>query len=172
MIAESIAKALGGHRAGATWMARCPAQEDRKPSLSISSGNDGKVLVHCHAGCGQRDVIAILRQRGFWETTRKSWGRFARKRQDRVSDQPDANALKRSEAGHKARGPLRAIRDKCLDCSCSQVSEVRLCEAAKCPLWPFRAGKYPWRAESRKPPLTDANFNRQSIFQDEGLRSC
>ncbi len=63
MIAESIAKALGGHRAGATWMARCPAHEDRKPSLSISSGKDGKVLVHCHAGCDQRDVIAILRRR-------------------------------------------------------------------------------------------------------------
>jgi hypothetical protein len=71
--------------------------------------------MRCHAGCGQRDVIAILRQRGLWETTRKSWGRFARKRQDRVSDEPDADALKRSEAGHKARGPLRAIRDKCLD---------------------------------------------------------
>ena len=98
MIAENLARALGGHRAGAGWMARCPAHEDRKPSLSISSGRDGKVLVHCHAGCGQRDVIAILRECGLWETTRKSWGRFARKRQDRVSDEPDADALKRSEA--------------------------------------------------------------------------
>ena len=79
-------------------MARCPAHEDRKPSLSISSGKDGKVLVRCHAGCDQRDVIAILRQRGLWETTRKSWGRFARKRKDRVPDEPDADALKRSEA--------------------------------------------------------------------------
>ena len=73
MTAETIAKALGGHSAGATWMARCPAHEDRKPSLSISSGRDGKVLVHCHAGCDQRDVIATLRERGLWETTRKSW---------------------------------------------------------------------------------------------------
>ena len=44
MTAESIAKTLGGHRAGATWMARCPAHEERKPSLSIRSGRDGKVL--------------------------------------------------------------------------------------------------------------------------------
>ena len=172
MIAESIAKALGWHRAGATWMARCPAHEDRKPNLSISSSRDGKVLVRCHAGCGQRDVIAILRQRGFWEATRKSWGRFARKRQDRVSDEPDAYAVKRSEAGHKPRGPLRAIRYKCLNCSCSEVSEVRLCEAAKCPLWPFRAGKHPWRAEARKTPLTDANSDRQTASEDEGLPSC
>jgi DNA primase len=96
--AETIATALGGRKFGSGWTARCPAHEDRKPSLSISSGRDGKVLVRCHAGCDQRDVIAILRQRGLWETTRKSWGRFARKRKDSVSDEPDADALKRSEA--------------------------------------------------------------------------
>ena len=44
-------------------MARCSALEDRKPDLSISSGKDGKALVHCHAGCDQHDVIAILCQR-------------------------------------------------------------------------------------------------------------
>ena len=43
MTAEKIAKALGGRRAGATWMARYPAHEDREPSLSISAGPDGKV---------------------------------------------------------------------------------------------------------------------------------
>jgi hypothetical protein len=76
------------------------------------------------------------------------------------------------EAGHKPQSPLRAIRDKCLDCSCSQVSEVRLCDAAKCPLWPFRAGKHPWQVEARKTPLAHANCDRQSTFQDEGVTSC
>ena len=171
MTAESIAKALGGLRAGAGWMARCPAHEDRKPSLSISSGRDGQVLVHCHAGCDQRDVIAILRQRGLWETTRKSWGRFGRKRQDRVSDEPPTPA-KRSKAGHKPQDPLRAIGDKCLNCSCSQVSKVWLCEAVKCSLWPFWAGKHPWRGEARKTPLTDANSDRQTAIQEGGLPSC
>jgi putative DNA primase/helicase len=56
------------------------------------------VLVRCHAGCDQHDVIAILRGRGLWETTGRALGRFARKRQDRVPDEPDADALKRSEA--------------------------------------------------------------------------
>ena len=45
-------------------MARCPAHDDREPSLSISDGKDGKVLVRCHAGCDQRDLIAALRARG------------------------------------------------------------------------------------------------------------
>jgi putative DNA primase/helicase len=70
MTAESIAKALGGHRVGATWMARCPAHEDRKPSLSVSSGKDGKVLVRCHASCDQERVISALRARGLWSDHR------------------------------------------------------------------------------------------------------
>jgi putative DNA primase/helicase len=31
-------------------------------------GNDGKVLVRCHAGCDQRDLIAALQERGLWQT--------------------------------------------------------------------------------------------------------
>ena len=33
------------------WMARCPGHEDRHPSLSIREGDDGRILIHCHAGC-------------------------------------------------------------------------------------------------------------------------
>jgi hypothetical protein len=72
------------------------------------------------------------------------------------------------EAGHRPQSPLRAIRDKCLDCSCYQVSEVRLCEAVKCPLWPFRAGKHPWWGEGEKTCQTLADSERQTAFQDEG----
>jgi hypothetical protein len=64
MKAEAIAKALGGRKAGGGWMARCPAHDDREPSLSIRDADDGKVLVRCHAGCGQERVINVLRSRG------------------------------------------------------------------------------------------------------------
>jgi hypothetical protein len=69
MKAETIAKVLGGRRAGGTWMARCPAHDDGRPSLSITDARDGKVLVRCHAGCNQRELIAALRARGAWERT-------------------------------------------------------------------------------------------------------
>jgi len=46
-------------------MARCPAHGDRTPSLAVTD-RDGRVLVHCHAGCEQRDVIEALRRRGLW----------------------------------------------------------------------------------------------------------
>ena len=40
---------------------------------------------------------------------------------------------------------LRAIRLKCLDCSCFQLGEVRDCPVTTCPLYPFRLGKNPFR---------------------------
>jgi putative DNA primase/helicase len=66
MSAETIAKALGGRRAGSCWMARCPVHEDREPSLSIRD-RDGTVLLHCHAGCDQRRLIGALRACGLWD---------------------------------------------------------------------------------------------------------
>ena len=66
MTAETIAKALGGRKAGGGWTARCPAHDDRTPSLSICDVDDTKVLVRCHAGCDQERVIAALRTCGLW----------------------------------------------------------------------------------------------------------
>lgn len=39
------------------WQASCPAHEDRSPSLSISEGDDGRVLLHCHGSCPKRAVL-------------------------------------------------------------------------------------------------------------------
>ena len=66
MNAETIAKALGGRKADGGWMARCPADADRAPSLSIRDADNGKVCVRCHAGCDQDRLIATLRAHGLW----------------------------------------------------------------------------------------------------------
>ena len=42
------------------WLARCPAHQDRSPSLSIKQLDDGRVLIHCHAGCGALDIITAV----------------------------------------------------------------------------------------------------------------
>lgn len=39
--------------------------------------------------------------------------------------------------------PLKAIRAKCLDCSCGSAAEVRECVIPTCPLFPFRMGHNP-----------------------------
>lgn len=43
--------------------------------------------------------------------------------------------------------PMRAIREKCLDCSCQQPMEVKECTVKMCALWPFRMGTNPYRAK-------------------------
>lgn len=49
-----------GAGSGAGWIARCPAHDDRQPSLSVGVAEDGKVLVHCHAGCETEWVVGAL----------------------------------------------------------------------------------------------------------------
>jgi hypothetical protein len=62
---EGVAKALGGAgKAGGGWTCRCPAHDDRTASLSLSLGEGGRLLWHCHAGCDQAAVLAGLRTAG------------------------------------------------------------------------------------------------------------
>ncbi|MCP5113094.1 MAG: virulence-associated protein E [bacterium] len=99
MTAETIAKALGGRKVGSGWIARCPAHDDREPSLSISAGDEGKVLVRCHAGCDQALVIAALRARGLWDDRDRRMVRFVRRETRRaVDEQPHRDDEKRTEA--------------------------------------------------------------------------
>ena len=55
-----LAKFDNPRRNGSGWTARCPAHEDRMPSLSIGEGDDGRVLVTCHAGCELDAVLAAV----------------------------------------------------------------------------------------------------------------
>src|SRR4051794_38394847 len=62
---ERIARQLGGARKnGAGWDCRCPAHDDQEPSLSLSVGEDGRLLWCCHTGCDQAAVLGGLRKRG------------------------------------------------------------------------------------------------------------
>jgi hypothetical protein len=42
------------------WTAKCPAHDDRNPSLSISEGEGGRALVRCFAGCKTEDVCKAV----------------------------------------------------------------------------------------------------------------
>ncbi|WP_367025475.1 DNA primase [Methylococcus sp. ANG] len=42
------------------WIARCPAHEDRTPSLSIKLADDGRILIHDFGGCAIGDVLAAV----------------------------------------------------------------------------------------------------------------
>jgi hypothetical protein len=42
------------------WMALCPSHDDKQRSLSIRAGKDGRVVMHCHAGCANPVIVAAL----------------------------------------------------------------------------------------------------------------
>ena len=68
MNARELTKRLGGRWHRSYGLARCPAHDDREPSLSIQAGETAP-LVTCHAGCDRRDVIAALHRSGLWEAS-------------------------------------------------------------------------------------------------------
>jgi len=46
--------------------------------------------------------------------------------------------------------PIKAIKAKCLDCSCHSKKAVRSCHITDCSLYPFRMGKNPNRKGIKK----------------------
>lgn len=42
------------------WVARCPAHDDKHPSLAVRQTDDGRLLLHCFAGCAAHDVMAAI----------------------------------------------------------------------------------------------------------------
>jgi hypothetical protein len=62
MSAAAIVERLRGTRrtGDGRWIAKCPAHEDRRASLSIRELGDGRVLVHCFTGCQVEAILAAV----------------------------------------------------------------------------------------------------------------
>jgi hypothetical protein len=43
-----------------TWLACCPAHDDRNPSLAIRETEDGRILLHCFPGCSAAEVVGAV----------------------------------------------------------------------------------------------------------------
>jgi hypothetical protein len=43
-----------------SWAACCPAHDDSHPSLCLRQLADGRILLHCFAGCAVSDVVAAV----------------------------------------------------------------------------------------------------------------
>ena len=68
--AAAVAARLGGHRSGSGWDVRCPCHDDKAASLSVTDRDGGGLLVCCHAGCSQEEVIAALKGMELWPSSR------------------------------------------------------------------------------------------------------
>lgn len=56
----TLSKLEGVKPSGDGYVAHCPAHDDRSPSLSVREGEDGRVLLKCHAGCKLEDITSQL----------------------------------------------------------------------------------------------------------------
>lgn len=84
MRAVEIVKALRGRPDRNGGLCFCPAHANtRTPALSIANGRDGRLLLHCHAGCSFAAILDALRERGFLDRHHKpqpsSAGEIARR---------------------------------------------------------------------------------------------
>ncbi len=59
-IQDFVSRLKCAKKNGMGWMAKCPAHDDRKPSLSVSTGTDGRVLIHCHSGCAAEAIVGAM----------------------------------------------------------------------------------------------------------------
>ncbi len=59
-IALLKARTLAPKKTANGWEARCPAHDDGRASLSVSAGQDGRIMLHCHAGCKPEAVTTAL----------------------------------------------------------------------------------------------------------------
>ncbi len=59
--AALLSRLAGVKKTGAgRWLARCPAHEDKSPSLSIRECDDGRILLHDFAGCDVHSVLSAV----------------------------------------------------------------------------------------------------------------
>jgi hypothetical protein len=56
---EVLARLKGVTGRGPTWQARCPAHDDRKPSLTVTDAGD-KTLLHCKGGCSTESIVSTM----------------------------------------------------------------------------------------------------------------
>ena len=61
--ARKICETCGGRWSGGKGMARCPAHDDRTPSLGVALGRRA-ILFHCFAGCSRTGVLEALARDG------------------------------------------------------------------------------------------------------------
>ena len=71
----------------------------------------------------------------------------------------------------RIKNPMTAIRARCIQCCGGQPSEVRLCPANTCALWPMRMGDNPYNLKTRKGLAQAAGFSLAEYDKLHGFSS-
>ena len=57
---DVLPRLQGARHCGRGWIAKCPAHRDRRPSLKVDTGVDGRALLHCFASCSYHEIVRAL----------------------------------------------------------------------------------------------------------------
>ena len=61
MIEDILSRLEKVRKTGAqNWIACCPSHSDRGPSLTLRAESDGRILVHCFAGCDFEEIVEAV----------------------------------------------------------------------------------------------------------------
>jgi putative DNA primase/helicase len=119
--ARELCDAFGGRWSRGKGMCRCPAHDDRTPSLGLKLGQRA-ILVHCFAGCASGDVLAAFARHGvptrsLFDGSREKIEIVAR------SDAPDANAVRLWPAAAPLTGSPGAtyLQSRAIDVASSEL---------------------------------------------------
>lgn len=59
-VEQMLERLEGVKESNGSWVALCPAHDDREPSLSVAEGDDGRALLKCFAGCDTESIVKAL----------------------------------------------------------------------------------------------------------------
>jgi len=59
-IDECVARFQNAEQTKNGYSVKCPAHEDHRNSAHISQGRDGRILIHCYAGCSIEKIVAAV----------------------------------------------------------------------------------------------------------------
>ena len=104
--AQWLTEYLGGRWNGRQGIARCPAHDDTKPSMSITTGKTQNVVVHCFV-CDQQDIVTKFQDMGVWPRADVAWsppvlpsrnGKHASVKEDDEPDWSNVTPIRQSVA--------------------------------------------------------------------------
>lgn len=104
------------------WRARCPAHEGKSLSLSIREAEDGRILLHCFAGCPTPAVCKALNLpvRELFAPTQRSAAEIQHDREQRELKRLERERAQRvlaeaADAERKARRLIASAKDASID---------------------------------------------------------
>lgn len=60
MIEKILERLDGVKTVGQSHIAKCPAHDDKTPSLKLTELRDGRILLHCFAGCAPHEILTAI----------------------------------------------------------------------------------------------------------------